>query len=421
MHARSCPARAVNLVFNRMHKGALARTMPSPPRAPSSAPLNASNASNAATETLIIVGDVHNKWSDLLDRAALHVLAPSAVLFVGDLGNQDVALTSTIASLAPAFNLVTILGNHDAWYCLTDRGRKRAVKNALHSSNLAQFSSMGDANAYTSNQIYEMLEVLGDSHVGYGARRFANGSDIRFVGARPFSKGGVQWSAVKAFYEKYYGVSSMEESAERILGVILGGGEDQDQDHSECFASVDSPLVVLAHNGPAGLGSTKYAPCGVDFMEPEDDFGDPDLEEALETAWVSCGTRAALVTFGHMHSRLKYGGLRNMVWVDGRTGTVYLNAAVVPRVETVEGGTRRHFVRVEMVDGVVVRAENVWVRVKDEEEENDDDDDNDDNDREISATVDEVECILEKIHDSPPRYRVFRAHTNDWIQVDVDL
>ena len=402
--------------------------MAAPPRAPSSAPANASNASNAsdasdasnasnATETLIIVGDVHNKWSDLLDRAALRVLAPSAVLFVGDLGNQDVALTATIASLAPAFNLVTILGNHDAWYCLTDRGRKRAVKNALHSSNLAQFSSMGDANAYTSNQIHEMLEVLGDSHVGYGARRFAN-SDLRFVGARPFSKGGVQWSAVKAFYEKYYGVASMEESAERILDVILGGGEDD----SGC--PDDSPLVVLAHNGPAGLGSTKYAPCGVDFMEPEDDFGDPDLEEALETAWVSCGTRAALVTFGHMHSRLKHGGLRNMVGVDGRTGTVYLNAAVVPRVETVEGGTRRHFVRVEMVDGMVVRAENVWVRVEEEEEEEENDDDND---REISATVDEVECILEKIHDSlspspdSTRYRVFRAHTNDWIQVDVDL
>ena len=365
------------------------------------APTLMSASATTSTTNLVVVGDVHGQWDDVLDRAALDALKPDAVLFVGDLGNQDVPLVSRIASLQTSFNLVTILGNHDAWYCLTDRGRKRAIKNALQSSNLAQFSSLGDTNEYTAKQIYEMLDVLGSSHVGYATTTFP-GVDCVFAGARPFSKGGVQWSAVKAFYEKYYGVGSMEESAERILDAILGhedtatGGE----------AGAEVPLVVLAHNGPSGLGSTKYAPCGVDFMEPEDDFGDPDLEEALETAYMSCGKKAALVTFGHMHSRLKHGGMRNMVAVDARMGTVYLNAAVVPRVTSV-GETslsRRHFVRVRLVDGVVVRAENVWVRV--------------DEDGGVDAT-EEIECVLEKVENTN-RYRVFQAHTGDWTEVVVE-
>ena len=376
---------------------------------------------------------MHNHWDDLLDRAALHHLAPSAVIFVGDLGNQDVPLVRQIASLGSSFNLVTILGNHDAWYCLTDRGRKRAIKNALQSSNLAMFSgsSLGDASTYTSNQIREMLEVLGDAHVGY-ARRTFDSLDCVFVGARPFSKGGVQWSAVKAFYETYYHVGSMEESAERVLDVILAedGSEDPENGHSgHAQISPNAPLVVVAHNGPSGLGSSKYSPCGVDFMEPEDDFGDPDLEEALETAWMSCGKKAALVTFGHMHARLKHGGSRNMVGVDGRTGTVYLNAAVVPRVERVSessgGGTRRHFVRVGLVDGVVVRAENVWVRVGERGHGSADAGIgmSMDADVEIEIEVEEVECILEKVATSGrdrDRYRVYQAYTGEWIEVDVD-
>lgn len=36
--------------------------------------------------------------------------------------------------------------------------------------------------------------------------------------------------------------------------------------------------VVVAHNGPAGLGGRRHSICGVDWMEPEADFGDPDLQ-----------------------------------------------------------------------------------------------------------------------------------------------
>ena len=44
-----------------------------------------------------------------------------------------------------------------------------------------------------------------------------------------------------------------------------------------------------------------------------------------------------MVVFGHMHERLRGTSvLRDMVAVDAGTGTVYLNAAVVPRVRQME-------------------------------------------------------------------------------------
>ena len=94
-----------------------------------------------------------------------------------------------------------------------------------------------------------------------------------------------------------------------------------------------------------------------------------------------------------------------MVAVDARMGTVYLNAAVVPRVASLGESslTRRHFARVRMADGVVVKAENVWVHV----------------DEEGGIVVGEdAECILEKV-DNANRYRVFQAHTGEWTEVDV--
>ena len=52
-------------------------------------------------------------------------------------------------------------------------------------------------------------------------------------------KGGATWTAVAAFYERMYGVHSLEESAARIVGA----GMEQPIDHA---------LVLLAHNGPSG-------------------------------------------------------------------------------------------------------------------------------------------------------------------------
>jgi len=298
---------------------------------------------------LAVVGDVHDHWGEE-DELALEYLDPDAVVFVGDLGNENVSLVEEIAKSTR--DKIFILGNHDAWYSLTTRGRNRAIKMALSSSSLSNFTSNVD-------RIQESLDLLGTRHVGYSSLPMKE-LGLAFVGGRPFSKGGAEWVQVADFYDKYYGIKSFEDSTNKILEHLLHPGND------------GLGKVVVAHNGPAGLGCKQEDPCGIDFMEPADDFGDPDLEEALEIC-NGCNNPASLVLFGHMHHTLKKGGFRNMVDIHEISGTVYLNAAVVPRVKTIKKHKRegldsahraRHFLMVEMVDGVVWEAKNVWVSVE---------------------------------------------------------
>lgn len=72
---------------------------------------------------------------------------------------------------------------------------------------------------------------------------------------------------------------------------------------------IESPtndsVIVVAHNGPSGLGSNPEDICGVDFRGSSGgDWGDEDLRIALDLAEQN-GQNASLVVFGHMHSSLK--------------------------------------------------------------------------------------------------------------------
>lgn len=78
-------------------------------------PRGSANAAAAAASSrlrLAVVGDVHGQWCSVRDAAALEVLQPDVTLFVGDIGNENVALVTDIASL-PRRKAV-IMGNHDA-------------------------------------------------------------------------------------------------------------------------------------------------------------------------------------------------------------------------------------------------------------------------------------------------------------------
>lgn len=353
-----------------------------------------SNLGQSKASTLLVVGDVHNQWGDE-DETAIEFINPDMVVFVGDIGNEDVDLIQRIGSYT-RHRKVVVLGNHDAWYSLTSRGRQRAIKAALQSSSLKRFSGNLDA-------VLESLHVLGDCHIGYSSVA-ADDLGLVFAGARPFSKGGMHWDTVADFYKKYYNINSMEESMSKMLESFL------DEEKSEYG------LVVVAHNGPSGLGQRPEDPCGIDFMEPADDFGDPDLEEALEVA-ASCGRCASLVLFGHMHHRLKKGGYRNMVAVDDTCGTVYLNAAVVPRTKKIDPGddptmaaTSRHFVKVTMVNGYAQEASNLWVSVPRAHDV-------------ASCSIAENHVILKRSLslDDPGKSIIsyYKAHSDEWDQVIV--
>lgn len=95
-----------------------------------------------------------------------------------------------------------------------------------------------------------------------------------------------------------------------------------------------------------------------------------DFEEAI-AAVKEVGVQVPLIVFGHMHKELQCTkSLERTMVVVGPNKTVYLNAAVVPRVrEKIFSVTRaamqRHFVLVEFEHEVRTIHE-VWVTVEEE-------------------------------------------------------
>ncbi|KAL3533154.1 hypothetical protein ACH5RR_006675 [Cinchona calisaya] len=292
---------------------------------------------------IAVVGDVHDYWNLEEDRKALQLLKPDLVLFTGDFGNENVDLVRSIANLD--MTKAVILGNHDAW-------------------GTQKFS------AREKDRVQLQLDCLGDEHVGYGRIDFPT-AKLSIVGGRPFSCGGSTLFRKKLLIARY-AVGDMDESAKRIYQSALGAPED----HS---------VVLLAHNGPTGLGCNMNDICGRDWVFGGGDNGDPDLAEAISQLKETTKLSIPLVVFGHMHKQLAHGNeLRKMIVV-GNDNTVYLNGAIVPRVKRLgneqemgtrsslnnetshraseSGGTSRAFTIAEILDGRVEKVVETWVSV----------------------------------------------------------
>eukprot|EP01025_Chloroclados_australasicus_P049357 TRINITY_DN5615_c1_g2_i1.p3 TRINITY_DN5615_c1_g2~~TRINITY_DN5615_c1_g2_i1.p3 ORF type:complete len:390 (-),score=42.85 TRINITY_DN5615_c1_g2_i1:672-1763(-) len=280
--------------------------------------------SNTKKIRLAIVGDVHNCWDPVADETALKFLDVDVCLFVGDIGNENVKIVGEIANLDHPKAI--ILGNHDMW-----RTRK-----------LKQFQKQ-------DNGLRQQLERLGDLHLGYASMSFPH-LKLTVVGARPFSWGG-KWERLQAHevLNHLYGVQTQEDSVAKIVETV----ESVPADHT---------IVMIAHNGPKGLGRAGYDICGADFLGAGD-HGDEDLQLALEQLRTK-NRMPTLLAFGHMHESLAFAGSRRMIRMDQNERTTYLNTAVVPRVAYGKGqDTRRHFCVVEIVDGSIASVENQWVNV----------------------------------------------------------
>lgn len=274
---------------------------------------------------IAVVGDVHDQW-ETEDGEALQRLGVDLALFVGDFGNESVPVVRAIASV----NLpkATILGNHDAWYSASEWGRKRCPYNR-------------DREDWVKDQ----LDLLGETHVGYGKLDFPE-LNLTVVGSRPFSWGGEIWKNA-GFYQQQYGVTSFQESTSRIVQAASSADYDT--------------IIFLGHNGPFGLGASPEDPCGKDWEPLGGDFGDPDFADAIAQTKL-LGKSIPLVTFGHMHHHLRYTRevLRTAV-LTSPDGTVYLNAASVPRIVQNESDTLRNFSLVSLQNGVVSQISLVWV------------------------------------------------------------
>jgi uncharacterized protein (TIGR04168 family) len=247
-------------------------------------------------------------------------------LFVGDFGNESVEVVKAIASLD--IPKAAVMGNHDAWYSATEWGRKKCPYDRTK-----------------EDWVQEQLDLLGSAQVGYGKLDFPQWN-LTVVGGRPFTWGGPEWRFAQMCQERY-GVSSLEESADKIVKVV----KSVTCDH----------IIFLGHNGPSGLGDRAEDPCGKDWHPIGGDFGDPDLAEAISQS-LNLKKTVSLVAFGHMHRTLRHTKkLQRKAVFRSPEGTIYLNAATVPRIIQQDGIKLRNFSLVDLEDGLVTKASLVWV------------------------------------------------------------
>lgn len=274
---------------------------------------------------IAVVGDIHDQWEED-DGIALKHLGVDLVLFVGDFGNESVEVVRAIASLD--IPKAAVMGNHDAWYTATEWGRKKCPYDRTK-----------------EDWVQEQLDLLGEAHVSYGKLDLP-AFELTVVGGRPFSWGGPEWKFADICLERY-GVNNLEESAARIS--------------AEVKKATYETVIFLGHNGPSGLGDRAEDPCGKDWHPIGGDYGDPDLAQAISQS-LTAGKRIPLVTFGHMHHTLRHTKtiLRKRVFKSPE-GTIYLNAASVPRIKDDGTDKQRTFAIVSLEEGIVSQIAQVWI------------------------------------------------------------
>ncbi len=272
---------------------------------------------------IAVVGDVHSAWQPF-DVHYFNQSDYALVLVTGDLGSSarrdGVSIARSLAHLEK--RTLIMPGNADA-----PEYAKLAAEFSYQRGRAGLMDAL-DANPRGGVEI-----------VGYGLHTAELGArSVSLISARPFATGGSVLSSPELL-EQSFGVRSLAESSERLRALV-----DR--------ATTDA-LVFLAHNGPAGLGEDAAALWGRDFDPRAGDWGDADLADALAHASAR-GRRPIAVVAGHMHWRLRGGGLRR--WKLERDGVVFVNAARVPRIFEAEGDGAReplhHHVELRLgVDG----------------------------------------------------------------------
>jgi uncharacterized protein (TIGR04168 family) len=274
---------------------------------------------------IAVVGDVHDLW-EAADGEALQHLGIDLVLLVGDFGNESVEVVRLIAALP--LPKAVILGNHDAFYSASDWGRKKCPYDRT-----------------VEDRLQQQLDLLGDAHVGYRHLDFPN-FELSVVGARPFSWGGSEWKNSE-FYQTRYAVTNFAESTAKILEAAQ--------------QTAYKTIIFLGHCGPFGLGDRPEDICGKDWQPLGGDHGDPDFAVALNQTR-QLGKTIPLVTFGHMHHALRHTHQRlRTSAIASPEGTIFLNAARVPRIMQTETARLRNFSIVQLQHNRVIQASIIWV------------------------------------------------------------
>jgi uncharacterized protein (TIGR04168 family) len=280
---------------------------------------------------IAIVGDIHLHFNEV-DAIYFNQSDYDLILFVGDLSNyiprRGLVVARHIARIQKP--VLFIPGNHDATNIF------QLAAEIWQKPWLARGSWWGQK--WWAQALENKLGTAVST--GYSTHHFQiAGLDFDVIAARPFSMGGPNLSFLP-YMKKRYGISSLAQSKERLCQCI-----DQSQSNR---------LIFLAHNGPTGLGQAPTDIWGCDFRPDDGDFGDPDLEEAVDYAR-SQEKEVVAVIAGHLHHRTKSGQQRQ--WLVEQDGTQYVNAACVPRIFAKDGQVLRHHVRLVLRETAVTIEE----------------------------------------------------------------
>ena len=281
-----------------------------------------------------VVGDLHGAFEPA-DVTGLDAKGYARLIFVGDLGTGTLATDRRVARAMArlATPLFVMPGNNDCAHAPMLRAELG------HGSGMAELLRESGAR-HRSSSVGASGDVV---WCGYSRHRLdAGGWSLTVVAGRPYAMGGETLSFADELALRY-GVRSMEESIDRLVALV---------------DEVDTEAVLfLGHNGPTGLGAERDALWGSDFRDGEGDHGDPDLAAAIAHAKAR-GLAVLGVVAGHMHHRLRGGGMRR--WSERRDDTLYVNPARVPRIVHEGGSVKRHHVALA-IHPHRMDAEEIWV------------------------------------------------------------
>ncbi|MCH2187588.1 metallophosphoesterase, partial [Myxococcota bacterium] len=179
---------------------------------------------------IALIGDLHGAWDDwdveYFDRSDYDYL-----LFTGDLGSgtgaAGVQVARSIARLGKPVFLVP--GNNDVEY------QPEIEAEFSHQQGLIRILEAGGGDrSSTMSRSVGQVEVCGFSR---HLLQFPSGN-VTLVAGRPHSMGGASLS-FEEHLTRNYGVSSLSESAERLVELVDQAPTDE--------------LLFLSHNGPHGL------------------------------------------------------------------------------------------------------------------------------------------------------------------------
>jgi uncharacterized protein (TIGR04168 family) len=279
-----------------------------------------------------VVGDVHGQF-DEVDARLLDAHGYDLLLFVGDFAGykQSEALRVARAMRALQTPAIAIPGNHDGVTAL------QLLSEVLPRAGIARELLSKGQESRCARIARELGAIPCEGYRLHVPRELG----LQVLTARPHSCGGPRMAFARYLRDRHR-VDSMTASGERMIRQL----DDAD---------TSLPLLVLAHNGPTGLGETRESIYGCDFRASEGDFGDLDLRMLLDEA-KRRGFVIPAVVAGHMHHALKGGGQR--VWAVREGATLHVNAARFPRHRERDGGWWAHHVRL-VVEGGMARVEEV--------------------------------------------------------------